>query len=407
MGGRFTDAIPVLESIIATQPENVEALYLLSDIYIHSTFHTNLEQAATLLEQILALDPQLHLVYFELPIIYGLQGENAKARRVLDEMELEHPLEVQEVRAFLRALEGHADEALRSSPSPGTAINVLLRGAYAVLTSEWEAALDHITSFGEPGWRRAVLRRLQGDVWAYRGEFEQAVDSYRDTLADEIVAPDGLWGAAALTGLHSLAELHALRGDFVAAGTEVQRALAVQPDSLRSLYLAGRHALRRGDAAQAAAHGERLREVIAGSRTSSGWIYRDALDAEIALDRGDAEVARQLLENVVRSGQLLAEEWAYFTSSGALFRDALARAHLMLGNTEDAVEELQRLIASGFERTAHPVLYVRALYQLGVLTIGLGREAEGHRYLEQFLDHWGNAGWDLPEVTDARAGLGR
>ncbi len=32
---------------------------------------------------------------------------------------------------------------------------------------------------------------------------------------------------------------------------------------------------------------------------------------------------------------------------------------------------------------------------------------EGRRNLERFLEHWGNAEWDLPEVAEARKLLGR
>jgi len=36
-----------------------------------------------------------------------------------------------------------------------------------------------------------------------------------------------------------------------------------------------------------------------------------------------------------------------------------------------------------------------------------GDQTNSRQYLEQFLEHWGNADWDLPEVRDARARLSR
>jgi hypothetical protein len=48
------------------------------------------------------------------------------------------------------------------------------------------------------------------------------------------------------------------------------------------------------------------------------------------------------------------------------------------------------------------VLYVQTLYRLGLLEIELGDEVSGRKYLESFLDHWGNADWDIPEVRGAR-----
>ena len=54
---------------------------------------------------------------------------------------------------------------------------------------------------------------------------------------------------------------------------------------------------------------------------------------------------------------------------------------------------------------AHPVLKVRAFYTLGTLYLDLGDRARGREYLQKFLDYWGKADWDLPEVRDARARL--
>jgi hypothetical protein len=51
------------------------------------------------------------------------------------------------------------------------------------------------------------------------------------------------------------------------------------------------------------------------------------------------------------------------------------------------------------------VLYVQALYTLATLKIEAGNMDEGRDLLEQFLDHWGNADWDLPNVRDAKARL--
>ena len=96
-----------------------------------------------------------------------------------------------------------------------------------------------------------------------------------------------------------------------------------------------------------------------------------------------------------------------WSSSGAAFRNGLVQAYLASGDKPKAVETLETLIGSGLERADHPVLYVRALYELGLLQVDLGEQEEGRRNLERFLEHWGDADWDLPEVADARERLGR
>jgi len=86
-------------------------------------------------------------------------------------------------------------------------------------------------------------------------------------------------------------------------------------------------------------------------------------------------------------------------------RDGLIRCHLALGEREKAAQAMEALLESELERLNHPVLYVRALYQLGLLEIEIGDEVSGRKYLESFLDHWGNADWDLAEVHEARKRL--
>jgi hypothetical protein len=89
----------------------------------------------------------------------------------------------------------------------------------------------------------------------------------------------------------------------------------------------------------------------------------------------------------------------------ALFRDALARAYLAAGEKNGAAEALQGLVTYRMRAYAHPVLKVRSYYTLGLLRLDLGDRAGGRQLLQRFLDHWGQADWELPEVRDARARL--
>ena len=94
--------------------------------------------------------------------------------------------------------------------------------------------------------------------------------------------------------------------------------------------------------------------------------------------------------------------WSDGSFVSAAFRETLVRTYLALGREQDAAQVLEVLVNSGFERVHHPVIYVRALYTLGTLEIALGDASRGRELLERFLDHWGEADWDLPEVRDAR-----
>jgi tetratricopeptide (TPR) repeat protein len=150
-----------------------------------------------------------------------------------------------------------------------------------------------------------------------------------------------------------------------------------------------------------------MNEVLAAARGSATRIYRDALEGEIALARGETEKARASFGKVVHSSEVQSDWWAYVASAGALFRDGVVRTYLAQGEKEKAAEALEDLLHSGYERLSHPVLYVQALYKLGVLKSELGEEPASRKYLESFLEHWGKTDWDLLDVRDARRRLAR
>jgi hypothetical protein len=72
-----------------------------------------------------------------------------------------------------------------------------------------------------------------------------------------------------------------------------------------------------------------------------------------------------------------------------------------MGDKGKAAEALEALVSRRHE--AFGIGWIRALYTLGRLKLELGDRARGRELLEQFLEHWGKADWDLPEVRDARA----
>ena len=185
-----------------------------------------------------------------------------------------------------------------------------------------------------------------------------------------------------------------------------QRALAAHPECPRCLYFAGVFSLRNKKTSEAEKHLATLTDVDTSGKNAVSDLYLDALQAETDLEAGKPEEAREVFERVIGSGELLSDYYThYYGSSGAAFRDGLARTYIALGEKEKAVEALEALLESGWERVGHPVLYVRALYTLGVLYSDLGNEAKSRDYFERFLEHWGDADWALAEVRDARARL--
>ena len=87
-------------------------------------------------------------------------------------------------------------------------------------------------------------------------------------------------------------------------------------------------------------------------------------------------------------------------------RDGLARAALALDDRVAAVRALREIVETrDLRRLNQPVLYVQAYYRLGVLLMEDGDVENGRHYLEGFLNHWGEAATNLPQVQDARRRL--
>lgn len=246
------------------------------------------------------------------------------------------------------------------------------------------------------------LRLAIDNLHLYRGEFAQVEPSMREWASG--FHPEPIEAAAAgVEELHDFADLAALKGDLPAARQAAEKALLVGPDTPYCLYIAGVYALRAHDMPAAERQLLKMQDVVAKSHGPLVPHYRDALVAEIALAQGRPADARPLLEKAVHSGKL---RYELHTSGrpGIWFRDALARTYLALGDKDKAAQVLEDTLADP-QSAVIPLRRVPAFYKVGVLRMDLGDRARGREYLQKFLDLWGKADWDLPEVRDARARL--
>ncbi len=407
--GAYSQAIPLLEAVLGREPDLKEGLYILSQIYVHSARDGDTHRAIELMERLLELDPAFHLVYDRLALSYAFQGDFETAREKLRIWEDVRPDKVEGIRSVVATLEGQPEEALGFGQAFTWIEGPLFMASAAMLASRWDVAL-RMVALDPDEWRTEHLRawsfRNQGTLYTYLGELDQAEQAYRQAgRAAGFRVHEGGAGGVPASALQSLAELLELRGDVLAARRESERALALQPESARGLYFAGRFALRDEDPVAAERYLGRLSALPAVSTSESIAIYKKALEAEIDFFRGRPEKARDKLEPLATSGSLLVDWALTCSSSGAAFRETLSRVYEALGEKEEASHALEELLASGFERMDHPALYVRALYALGVSKVESGDLDAGSRLLEKFLEHWGDSTWELPEVADARARL--
>jgi len=398
------EAIALYEHALTQDPENKEVLWQLSDLYIHDAEYSNPERAVDLMEKVLALDPDFGAAYEHLGTTLIYLGRKNEVHQWLDRWERKDPDTVVALRAKLLLEEKKFDEALALALSSSSDSAKSYRPAYAILAPRWDR-FPEVLRDTEKGsrWVRTGALVDRAAFHAYRGQFEQAQKSLLQVAGEDSGVRYSNVVGFKVSALHGLAEILTLKKDFGRAQTEALKALAIQPEGAACLYFAGFYACLNEDLTTAETQLNLLEKVHAGGKNTSSGLYFDALKGELLLSCGSPEEARVLLEDVVGSGMLL-KDWSL---KGATMRDGLARAYLALGEKNKAIDALEALLESGLERLNHPVLYVRALYTLGVLYAERGDQAKSREYLERFLEHWGNADWDLPEVRDARARLSR
>ena len=401
LAGQLSQALPVMESALIRDPENKDLLHRLESIYMHSPRDADPRRAAVLMEKMLELDPDFHVVYNHLGVAYICIGEFDKARARFAEWETKEPEEVRFLRHMLYAQEGNLAEALRLTESAG-GLEIFVRAMYAGAAGRDDIvqSMLQMRPRGAPG---IFLRELQSHVHVRHGEFERAGAAYRRAVPDRLAPDEQLQASHWAMMLHGLADLLALKGDVAAARREAERALEIQPEGPFCLYFAGLYAIRAGDIPAAERRLQTLDKVMLVARSPLVPHYRNALTAEIAMARGRPSEAQPLLERALGSGTLYYNTMEFKPAS--VFRDGLARAYLAAGDKKKAADVLEGFLTPNWLDDTNPVLQVRALYTLGVLRLELGDRTRGRELLEKFLARWDKADWDLPEVRDARARL--
>ena len=407
--GAFAQAIPLLESVLARDAEQKEALYILSQIYVHSLRDGDLDLAIEHMERLLALDPSFHQVYDRLALSYAFRGEPESARERMTEWEPNRPDKVMGLRSILATLEGQPEEALGFGQVFSWIEGPLFQSSAAIMASRWDIA-RRLVEQNPDEWRSDHLRawalRNRGVFHAYVGEFERAVDFLRQAgMASGLRTHEGGSAGVPASALHAMAELYYLNGESGAARIEVERALSMQPESFRGLYFAGRMALFDDDVDAATRYLEALVVLPATTSSASARVYHAALSGELALYSGDVDRAVGSFERAT-SGSLMLDWASTSSSAGAAIRDGLVRSYLASSDTLRAVATMEAILSGGAERLDHPVIYASTLYRLGVLELERGRVEEGRRLLRRFVDLWGGADWKLEIVEDARSRLG-
>ena len=405
-------ALPGLLTVVERDPHQRDALYLLGEIYTHSAFNADSLKASTVYGKLLEDDPGFTLIYEHALSALLRRGSFERGREMLHRWRETEPDEAGRLAGVLALWEGrYADAAATLGDRLDIALLARDESSPALARLLASSVDEIVASLSESDGVHLVLDLdLRAGALAYHGRFEPAAELYRRAFAIEgTISPDGFFTSARNAARHHLAFLLAEQGDLAGARKLCDEALDLQPGNPHCLYVSTLVAARQGDRDAARANVAQLDALI-----GQGWgpavdTYQQAATAELELAEGHAQQARDRLAALVGAGRLMEDWYAREDSPGPLVREALARAELALGDPAAAAAALDGLLDSGYERLRHPVPWVRALFQRGVLDLDAGRDTNGRAFLELFLASWGDAraadGAELPEVADARARL--
>jgi len=398
-------AFELLNAALDTDLDNKEALYLLSEIYVHSHEVGDWSKAVDVMEHILEVDPSFTLVFDHLMSGYIALGEERKLENLLRLAEDVKPDDVAPLRALWAAWNGQPEEAWRilEGTNDSYVMNLRISVGLALRLADFDSAHEAFeratNSLSYPPDEIPILRGL---IEVYTGDFDAALRTWTEFASTwsprQGGRSDGYRGWFLVFGRLYEASLFLLKGDPAQAQAEAARAAETHPNSFGALCYAGYYALENDDLASAQAYLQDAKELADRANHPALAYFVQILEAAIELHRSEHARARALLEDVLESEQFTAP----LLAGEALVRHLLARTHLELGNADRAAEVLQNMGPDGFWANEDGVLRIQSLFTLAKLKLQLGDPDAAREYLTRFLAYWGNADWELDEVDEAK-----
>jgi tetratricopeptide (TPR) repeat protein len=342
--------------------------------------------------------------YMSLAQAYVATGRPEKAREALAEYAAEHPDRAAafENLAYFELTQGRTDAALASfdkaaalHPDDSMKIETGRFVAHA-LRDEWpqaEAAARRLQASDDPrqqwegGASLAMASLYRGDLGEARRLAAEGAKTGRN--AEERV------GARLFR-----ARLEAELGHDREALAETERVLSekVKQPKMR----AEGHAMkaicltrlgRTTEAERSLAEVRAFLSTIPRPLAEPGRLH---LEGQIALARGDHEVAGRALE---KAAALLPVDGLKMDGEAIEIRYALARTALETGDLAKARKALAEVAKAGPARVMTPVPYVRSLALLAALEEKAGRTAAARKLYERYLGYWKDGQIDRAEVA--------
>jgi tetratricopeptide (TPR) repeat protein len=281
---------------------------------------------------------------------------------------------------------------------PGCIPAIMTRALLYADAGEYEAArvsYEKLLLFDEP-----VLRSIGeegiGFVDFVAGEFDDGMDAMDEAIRLAMLA--GATGRGLTMSLRLVDYLCQL-GQADNAENVVERWVTGFGEVPVRIARA-RIQILRGDFASAAT----VTEALAQDKEWLLWSRAMSLDAAelVAL----ADIGQQRQKEAL--ALLSADSTAVAVSAGAGARRTFARGYAAFetGDAEGAAaafaEVRARLYGPEFPYHGDPVLFVQSMFFMAESELARGNSAVALASYQAFVDHWGNAAWDLEAVARAR-----
>jgi tetratricopeptide (TPR) repeat protein len=242
---------------------------------------------------------------------------------------------------------------------------------------------------------RGHAHRSLGHLEIYRGQFEAAVDHFRQAVTLHTAAGHPT-SAARDQIFEAYAEI--ARGNTEAATDALSQARETMPLDAGSIPfhvnigMANLMAAKL-DAARRISDSLATRSADDGDQLGEDTVRRiNVLEARVLYAEGDVERAIEMLEKEARIA----------TNPNPDLFEGLAEAYAAGDRWEDTAHSLRRLIDLRWDAYEGLVPWVTAHFRIGQVYEQLGKSEEAADSYRQFLELWGDADSELPQIQLAR-----
>ena len=394
-----------LVSLVREYPNLPDAHYLLGELTFHSPRHLDWRRSRESFEKALEIDPTFKVSLQHLVTCYVAGKNETAATELLDKLAKADPESpaIGGARIQILVSEGKFQEAARLSEELisrgvqdswiGLAQTSLKLGDYRRIVQLADRALQGGTS-GEPDW----IYYFRGLARIQMGEFRRGItDLENSVIYDSAFQATGSLDSNAFARAVDHVWAQGFSGDHQAAIADMRKYIALQGNGPLGFHTLGWNLLQADRLPEAERELERIRNRAEEMVSPVGEIQALMLEAEIHLYKDVYGKANAAL------GRL--SEYRPENRYGDRELWIRARLQTATGNLPGAITTYREILLPSGDWLGIDLLHTRIRYELARLEGETGDIANAQKHYREFLDRWGEADVEIPEVNDAKSRL--